>query len=470
MALNHKAEKWLEARTIDTELAVKYGVNSSEKRGGDWIEIPYTMRGERVNTKYRNIVSKEFSQDPDGQKCVWNFDCLRDDSLKNQPLIITEGEMDALAVIQSGYSRVVSVPDGAPAKTIEGNESKKYSYLEDIFPLLKECKEIIIAADGDQAGANLLHDLALRFGKSRCKWVPYPKGCKDLNDAMMRYGTKGVVESINRATWVRVDGVYTMGELPPAPSGEAMTTGITFLDPHYKIRYGDFCVMTGIPSHGKSTFANQLVASMVQTHGVNACFASFEQHPTLDHKRNLRQLHIGHNGAWNRAEIAAADAWIEKHFRFMVPNEDDDVTLAWVLEKATVAVVRHNCKIVVIDPWNEMDHMRPSDMSLTEYTGFAIKELKKFARNHHIHLIVVAHPTKLKKNAEGGYDMPSLYDVSDSAHWANKADVGVVIHRKGENDSVIRIAKSRYHNIIGKPGDVAAGFDVGTNQYFKNGI
>jgi len=40
------------------------------------------------------------------------------------------------------------------------------------------------AVDGDPPGAALLADLALRLGKSRCRWLRYPAGCKDLNDVL----------------------------------------------------------------------------------------------------------------------------------------------------------------------------------------------------------------------------------------------------------------------------------------------
>jgi len=33
--------------------------------------------------------------------------------------------------------------------------------------------------------------------------------------------------------------------------------------------------------------------------------------------------------------------------------------------------------------------------------------------------------------------------------------VGVIVHRTDEHETLIRIAKSRYHDQIAKPGDVA---------------
>jgi len=462
--ITEQAIKILELRGLESEMLVRHGVSSYEKDGSEWLKIPYIMGGEAINHKYRTISGeKRFHQDSDARKCFWNIDILKDDTLKNEKLIICEGELDALSAIQCGFLRVLSVPDGAPAQVNAGDI--KYSYVPDIIDLIRDEKEIILAVDNDQAGTNLLHDLSHRLGRQRCKFLKYPKNCKDLNDVLVKYGHKGVIETINRARWIRVDGVYRMSELPPAPESKTFSTGFPCLDKHYKIRPGDFTVVTGIPGHGKSTWVNDLCCRMAKTHGWITAFASFEQHPLIDHVRNFRRWHIGNDPAyWKPEEIQVADEWIEKHFCFLMPAEDDDVTLEWVLERASAAVIQHGANIVVIDPWNEMDHDRPRGMSLTEYTGFAIKQFRKFARKHSIHLILVAHPSKAIKRDGEKPRMPDLYDISDSAHWNNKADVGIIIHRDGEK-TIIRIAKTRYHDIIGKPGQVEAIFNPFLNKF-----
>jgi twinkle protein len=467
MALSTKALAILEKRGLEPETLARLGVTSFAKDGFEWVEMPYFKQGVRVNAKYRSIEGEKLMrQDAGAVKCFYNFDCLLDESLVNEPLIITEGEFDTHAAIQAGFSRVVSVPDGAPATPIGDEESQKYTYLDDAAAALADIGTIIIASDGDNAGNNLLHDLALRLGKSRCKFLRYPAGCKDLNDALEKYGVRGVTETIARAAWVKVDGVYAMDDLPPEPETQVYPTGFPLMDENYKVRLGDLTIVTGIPSHGKSTFVNDLCCRLSDAYGWVTAFASFEQHPSHDHKRNLRKWRVGRPWLNTFAEAKIeADAWINKQFCFLVPNEDDDVTLEWVLERANVAVVRFGAKVVVIDPWNEMDHSRPRDMSLTEYTGFAIKQFRKFARKHRVHLIIVAHPSKPMRSSDGSLRIPTLYDISDSAHWYNKADVGIVVHRDDDERSIIRIAKSRYHDIIGKPGDRIASFDQKTGRY-----
>ena len=58
------------------------------------------------------------------------------------------------------------------------------------------------------------------------------------------------------------------------------------------------------------------------------------------------------------------------------------------------------------------------------------------------------------KESDGVYKMPTLYDINGSANWYNKADLGVIVHRENEDDTLIKVQKSRYHEIIGKPGEV----------------
>ena len=296
--------------------------------------------------------------------------------------------------------------------------------------------------------------------------VTYPKGCKDLNDAFQRYGEGGVTETLGCAQWMAVDGIFRMSELPPLPYAKPHNVGIAGLEPHYRIRRGDFCVVTGIPGMGKSTFLNQIAGNMVALHGWRVAMASFEQKPQADHRRNLRTFHSEKLAVHlSSNEMAKADAWIDENFLFIVPSDDDEVTLEWTLERCSVAVVRYDCQLVIIDPWNEMDHVRPRGMSLTEYTGFAIKQFKRFAAKHRVHVIVAAHPAKMQrlKNSDK-IPIPGFYDISDSAHWYNKPDVGIVIHRQKEH-TLIRIVKSRYYSEIGAPGDVKMSFDKSLNRY-----
>lgn len=463
--LNPKHSVILQGRGIDPEFAVKLGWRSSTKNTGgeEWIAIPYVADGRIINHKYRTIAGeKKFYQDAKAEKNFYNADAIK--AAGCEPIIITEGEMDCVIALQCGYL-AVSVPDGAPATKITDEDSPKYEYLKHLSGL----REIILCVDGDEAGANLLHDLSIRIGKHFCKWVKYPKGCKDLNEVFLAHGKQGVDEVIRSAEFLKIDGVYRLSELPPYIAKPPHRTGVEGLDPHMNLRLADFSVVTGIPSHGKSTFVNEVACNMVMLHGWKVAFASFEQNPQVDHTRSLRTYyHQKPEYLQTPDQKAEADKWLEKNFTFIIGNDDSDelITLGWCLEKCAAAVVQHGVKLVIIDPWNEMDHdFKQNEMSLTQYTGFAIKRFKQFARRYQVHVMIVAHPVKMPKNKDGVHVMPSLYEISDSSHWYNKADLGIIVHRLEDSNTLIRIAKSRYHGIIGKPGDIVVKFDDYRNRF-----
>lgn len=484
MSITPKLADILTARGLDLETMVRYGFDGTSRDGVDTLVIPFARNGKTVRRKYRQFEGeRKWSQDKGGVRCAWNEDVLRDDSLIGQPLLITEGELDALAAIQAGFLRTISVPDGAPPpgeRTKEDlEESQKYAWLKDIEPFLisKRVGEIIICADGDENGAALLQDLSIRIGKAACKFIRYPKSkkdrgrshCKDLNEVLEDYGVPGVQKTIATAQWIAAKGVYTMSELPPMPEQARFDSpNHRLFSENFKLRLGDFSVVTGTPGFGKTSFVNDIMCSIAEWADLKICWASFEQAPQVDHKRNLRGWYL--KTPQHRADprdLVRADEWINRHHLFIY-DEHEDLTLEWLLEAAEIAVVRHGAKIIIIDPWNEVEHCRQQGETETDYIGRAIRTLKRFARGFNVHVCVVAHPTKSVKDGDGNYKMPSLYDISGSSNWYNKADLGVIVHRKDDENTLIKVQKSRYHDIIGKPGEVLMQFSVDERRFIES--
>lgn len=465
--LNSRHCDLLGERGIDPEIFTRLGGESCNKLGADTIMIPYYRDGQVVGRKYRTIGGdKQFSQEPGSAQILYNIDCLNDQSLADQPVIVTEGEIDCWSAIQAGYPRTVSVPGGAPATAVGDRASVKYDFLA-ALTALPEKQTIIIAVDSDDAGAALLSDLTLRLGAARCKWLRYPKECKDLNDALRRYGVRGVVESINRAEWCDISDLCDIDEIPPVSEALAYDSGFPGLAGHYKLRLGDFCVVTGIPSHGKTTVVMDIACRMARYHNWPVCFASFEQHPLLDMQRKMRTWY-GQRPLkeMSQEQVREAHAWIKKMFRFVYPGKDSYPTFPWVMDRFAASAIRYGTRLFVLDPWNELEHNKPSTMSLTEYVGECLRDIRHFAAKYEAHVIVVAHPAKMRRDKGGEYPVPDLYDISDSAHWSNKADVGIVVHRDFKTDeTAIRVAKVRFQDVIGKPGEIKVRYNWKTASY-----
>ncbi len=492
MDLTETLCRQLEDRGISSETAVMFGVRSKEIGGSECLALPYKINGKDTCYKVRPVNSKKIcfwsGSEDDRGKHFFNVDCLSDPSLTDYPLIITEGELDCLTLLKH-YPKTVSVPNGANLKSIPLDDERSntaFEYLENAIDRLRDVKEIILCTDGDRAGRVLAKDLALRLGRPRCRWVNYPfkdndqsERCKDVNESVQIYGEKILPKIIEKAEWWAVSGVYRLDQLPPLPSPEVFKTGMGRLDNHLGIRLGDFSVVTGIPSHGKTTFVNDVVCRLSVKHNLKIAFASFEQPPQIDHKRNLDRW-LGANFAGKQPQnhlmtsqdhkepafdaAAITEDYIKKRFVFIVKEDDETSDLDWLLEKMSVCVIQHDSDIIVIDPYNEIDHSRDFRQSSTDYIGDSIKKLKRFASKYDVHVMVVAHPTKLSEKADGTLPIPNMYNVEDSRHWYNKCDVGMVVHRM-DDTTLVRVLKSRYHDILGTTGQVKFRFDPNTGRY-----
>jgi twinkle protein len=136
-----------------------------------------------------------------------------------------------------------------------------------------------------------------------------------------------------------------------------------------------------------------------------------------------------------------------------------------------VCVKRHGISALSIDPWNEIDHTRPSGQTETDYISIALAKIRRFARNYKVHVFLIAHPTKLPKEKDGKYLCPTPYDIAGSANFRNKADNCLAVYRNLEDDSKaveIHIQKIRFRE-IGKVGRADLYYQVDSSRYSEWG-
>ncbi|MCP3468068.1 hypothetical protein [Bradyrhizobium sp. CCGUVB23] len=120
--------------------------------------------------------------------------------------------------------------------------------------------------------------------------------------------------------------------------------------------------------------------------------------------------------------------------------------------------------MLVIDPWNEIEHARDREESTHEYIGRAIRMLKRFGRRHEVAVIVLAHPTK-DVYERGKLRTATLYDIDGSAHRFNKPDHGLVIERDPVKAEItVHISKVRFEQ-TGYRGAIRMRFDPETQQF-----
>ena len=456
--------EWIERRGISAELAVQLGLFTKTEGGRNWLAVPYREDGKAVNHKYRMTSEKDHRMDPGAPLILWNLDCLNEKPA-DMPLVITEGEWDALAVMTAGWAWVVSVPNGSSARKDMDQPSQ---YLFHSKEKLDKVGRFILATDGDDAGRALAADLARQLGPERCSFIEYPEGCKDLNEVLLAHGTKGVMSRLSNAKEFPVKGLYRLEDFPAPPPVASIGVGIPTLDDLFQLTPGTFSVITGWAGHGKTSLLMVMLANLLRQ-GVCMAIGSFETMPRPILQRRMRAALYECGEYSDRAlNPGPADAMLSRQFGVIAHSPTDDETelsIEYIIELAKIAVLRDGIRLLVLDPWNEIEHKRDPGETETEYASRAIRMLKRFAKNYECAVWLVAHPRK--PSSDGNPKPPSLYDLAGSAHFANKADYGLVIHRDDLGGSIINVTVSKVRmGLPGHVGRINLDFDPKTSTYF----
>jgi twinkle protein len=461
--LSDPAETAFGNRGLDLEVATRLGAKFSNGK----FSFAYTESGKHLFTKMRTP-SKEFWIDPKGSRLqFWNLDAVRGlPSRPDEPLVITEGEFDCIAVSQACGGYVISVPNGIAGNRTESNiaiaDDARFAYMwanERLIPELAQFDKIILAVDSDEPGQILRDELSLRIGDAKCWHVVYPGGCKDANDVLLKYGAETLRKLVQAAKPIRPGHLMVPSEILPRSREIAYSTGWKFLDAHIQLVRPEFMVVTGMPGHGKGQFIRALALNLARAHDWRTAFLAPED-PAHRIKRDLfrygSHLFCENGAVPTPAQREAIKKWVDDHFRISQPPEDEPITLAMLEHEMEVAALHHGCQMFVVDPWNEVDHQMQRGDTTDTYIERCLRQLKRKMRRLGLVLVISAHPTKLSND-----QVPSLYSISGSANWRNKAEHGVIVHREDPESNRVKIIveKSKDWETTGKPGECLLEFN-----------
>jgi len=447
--LSENVYKWFNDRGISYQTLNDLNITEGKEympqtsKVENTIQFNYYIGDELINIKYRDG-RKNFKLYKGAEKIFYNINNI----VGYEYCVIVEGEMDALSIYEAGIPNVVSVPNGA---TLNSNN---LDYLDNCIDYFTDKEKIIIAVDQDEPGQALQQELVRRLGAEVCYLADF-EDCKDANEYLLKYGKEKLVSRITGAKPVPLENVTTFrdieGEITDFVQNgfkPGFQVGLPNFDEIFSTYTGQFITVTGIPSSGKSDFVDQMVVGYNQNYGWKAAFASPENAPTYLHAHKLmrkvwqdmpRKSDIG-TDKWNQVANHVND-----NFFFI---DMERYTLESVLRKGAELVKRKGIKCLVIDPFNKVRDVDAKTEDVNRYTMEYLTKIEIFAKKYDVLVIVVAHPTKMYKDANGRIEEPTMYNIKGGGEWYDASYHGILVHRNYEEKTVkAKILKVKFQNL-----------------------
>ncbi len=356
--------KWFEGRGISQMTLRKAKVSQGsdimppkkDSGSNEWVQsktihFNYFRNDELVNIKYRTS-DKRFKMVTGAEKIMYNVDLWRHDN----EVVICEGEMDALSFMEAGILNVTSVPNGS----VLGNSNLEY--IDNSIEFFEGKTKIYLALDNDEAGQNTTRELIRRFGAERCFLVDFDD-CKDANEYLFRYNKETLANRLKIAKEIPLENVSSVldwdGEFDDyIVNGmqKGFITGLKSFDNIFSTYTGQYIVVTGKPSSGKSDWVDMMCLGYNREYGWKIAYASPENKPNKIHAGKLLSKIAG---KWVNRKEYLTEAWYKKGKEFINDNfkfiDMERYNLDDVLKKTRELIFRFGIKVLVIDPYNKFD-------------------------------------------------------------------------------------------------------------------
>ena len=430
-----KVEKYLKLRGISKKTWKNHNVKAKDGN----IAFEYYHNGELVLIKYRTASkNKKYWQEGGGKPVLWEIDKVN----INKPMIITEGEMDKLALHEAGLNNVVSVPFG----------SNNFEWLDHSWDKLEKLENIIIWADNDKAGQEMRDKLIKKLGAWRCQVVK--TDYKDANILLYKEGKEAVKQAVEKAEDIPVKRLLTLNDIQEFDPTKipSIKSFIPLLNKYIGgYMMGMVTIWTGTNGSGKSTFLSQEVINSIDQDFKTVLVTGELPHwltrywlelqaagpdyikSKWDNIRNEQSFYVSGETKVKIRNWAEDNLKIYDSFKSL--KVDD------LLETFTGAARQYDIKNFVVDNLMIINYDSSYREKYNKQAQF-VKKMKDFARQHEAHVHIVAHPRKPKGSIITKEDVAGLYEIT------NLADNVICIHRVTKNNRKILKVDEGTENVL----------------------
>lgn len=435
IVVKENAVKYLDSRGISRMVTEKYHI-TTQKENPKILVFPFYDENSVLRfVKYRKT---DFDKSRDKNKEWCESDTMpilfgMDQCNNFDYLVITEGQIDSLSVVESGILNAVSVPTGA----------KGFTWVENCWDWINKFPEVIVFGDCEKDKITLVDELSRRL---QCKIRVVRKedylGEKDANAILQKYGPEAVREAVINAEVLPVNHVKRLAEVESVDLNKLpkITTGISNLDRVISgLFFGQVILLTGKRGEGKSTFMGMIIAEAInQSYKV---FAYSGELPDYHFKRWLDlQIAGPHNMTTNYNEfsepvyslsddvIQRINQWYYDQAFLYDNNAIDGDEYESLLDTVEKSIQRYGINLVCIDNLMTAIDVSSAESQYIQQSQF-VRSLKQIAVKYNVVVVLVAHPRKTQG------EVSDNDAVSGSSDITNRVDVVMSYAKNSEEDN-----------------------------------
>lgn len=444
------AIEYLRSRGISEEVTRKYNI-TVQNDNPDAMVFPFYDEHDKLQfIKYRLM---HFDKSKHGYKEWAEKGCKpilfgMNHCTKEVPtLVLTEGQIDSLSLVEAGITNPVSVGTGAGG----------FTWVANCWDFLKDYKTIIVFGDNEGGHITLVDELAKRYeGQIRQVRDADYLGCKDANEILVKFGKEALRRAVANSEPLKHPNIVALSDVERVDMGklEHITTGIPSLDWIIGgLYFGQLAILTGERGDGKSTLASQFATFAIQQ-GYNVFAYSgelmnwyfkgwMESQIAGSHVNKL----VGDNEKVSYSIDANCLPLIERWYHDKIYIYDHNIVnteeeVPTLLQTIDIAIRQYDCRFLIID--NLMTAMI-DDLESDQYrqqTKF-VNGLVNMTKKYNVIILLIAHPRKHQGT------LFNNDDVAGTANITNLADVVLRYNRsdkpeeKMSSERVLTVLKNR---------------------------
>ena len=249
---------------------------------------------------------------------------------------------------------------------------------------------------------------------------------------------------------------------------------------------GEFNLWTGYNNEGKSQFLIFLCVLKAINEGWKFAFFSPENYPPDEFFDDIIHTILGKstdrfykNFDVSESEYLKAFDMVKDSFFFVYPEKNGipDFTIDQIESVFEFLVWEKDVKAVVVDPYIKIRHEMTAGEPEHLYASRFMMDRINFTRKNNVSYHLVMHQTTPRKEKDGNYPPPSLYQIKGGGTFADSTDNSISVWRPNRatdpNDTtvIIKTDKIKKQKLVGIPFEITIDFNRKKNRYMgKDGF